>query len=113
MSSTGRGTIREVNDHYDTPEYTIQSLLNAHDVKYQVLEPCAGNLAIVNMLKHEKVYSMDINPESPAQLHCDYLTREHVPACQTIITNPPNLAPHLLKIISMTSSSLIGRDPGP
>ena len=98
MSSTGRGTIRKVNDHYDTPFYTIRSLLNVHIIQYPVLEPCAGNLAIVNMLKYEKVYSMDINPESPAQMHCDYLTRQHVPVCQTIITNPPfNLAQGIIE----------------
>jgi hypothetical protein len=76
-------------DHYDTPRYTIQSLLDNHVIKYPALEPCAGYMAIVNMLEDGKVYSMDIDTSMPVQLHCDYLKREHVPICRTIITNPP------------------------
>ena len=61
MSSTKRGTIRQVNDHYDTPAYTTQSLLLHHQIEYPVLEPCAGNLAIVDMLNTDMVYTNDIN----------------------------------------------------
>ena len=73
MSSTGRGTIRKVNDHYDTPTYTTRSLLDVHDIKYPVLEPCAGNLAIANMLNGGLVTTNDINPESKSTFNYDYL----------------------------------------
>ena len=98
MSSTNRGTIRQVNDHYDTPEYTTQSLLDVHDIRYPVLEPCAGNLAIVNMLEPRKVYSIDIDEAMPVMWHGDYLTRKILPQCETVITNPPfNIAQEVIE----------------
>ena len=98
MSSTNRGRQRSNLDHYDTPRYTIQSLLDNHEIKYPALEPCAGYMAIVNMLEEGNVYSMDIDTSMPVQLHCDYLKREHVPVCRTIITNPPfNIAQEIIE----------------
>ena len=100
MSSTGRGTIRKVNDHYDTPSHTIRSLLNIYRIRYPVLEPCAGNLAIVNMLNPdvETVYSIDIDDQSPAKMHCDYLKYQIGLSVNTIITNPPfNLAQEIIE----------------
>lgn len=89
MSSTNRGTIRQVNDYYDTPDYTIQSLLDVHEIMYPVLEPCSGNLAIVNMLRGGRVYTNDINPNVPAEKHENYMDITYVPEVYTIITNPP------------------------
>ena len=100
MSSTKRGTIREVNDHYDTPAYTIRSLLSHHSIEYPVLEPCAGNLAIADMLKTDMVYTNDINPDSPAATNLDYLqfNENWYNLYLTIITNPPfNLALDIIK----------------
>lgn len=89
MSSTNRGTIRQVNDHYDTPTYTTQSLLGVHDIKYPVLEPCAGNLAIANLLGNGVVHTLDIDSTSKAGHITDYLTYNDIPHVNTIITNPP------------------------
>ena len=98
MSSTKRGTIRQVNDHYDTPPYTIQSLLDVHEIKYPALEPCAGNLAIARMLGSEKVLTIDINPNTPAKQHGDYLKMNYIPLYNTIITNPPfNIAEEIIE----------------
>ena len=100
MSSTNRGTVRQVNDHYDTPAYTIQSLLDNHMIAYPVLEPCAGNLAIANILKSDEVYTNDINPDSPAAMNQDYLqfNERWYNRYQTIITNPPfNIAIDIIK----------------
>lgn len=99
MSSTGRGTIREVNDHYDTPEYTTQSLLDVHDIKYPVLEPCAGNLAMVKMLHSIPVWSNDINTQSCTDYNVDYLEKGFTFLCaRTIITNPPfNIAQEIIE----------------
>lgn len=100
MSSTNRGTIREVNDHYDTPEYTTQSLLDVHNIKYPVLEPCAGNLAIANMLTEGLVYTNDINELSPAKRNVDYMDKTGFRffGYETIITNPPfNIAQKIIE----------------
>jgi len=99
VSSSNRGTIRQVNDHYDTPAYTIRSLLNIHEIKYPALEPCAGNLAIANSLKSD-VSTNDINPDSPAATNVDYLqlNAHWYNQYQTIITNPPfNIAMEIIK----------------
>ena len=100
MSSTKRGTIRMVNDHYNTPAYTTRSLLLHHTIEYPVLEPCAGNLAIANMLKTDMVYTNDINPASPSATCLDYLqfNENWYDLYQTIITNPPfNIALDIIK----------------
>ena len=98
MSSTGRGTTREPKDHYDTPSYTIRSLLMNHDIQYPALEPCAGNMAIVDMLKTGEVYSVDIDTNSHAIAHADYLRWDVNQQYKTIITNPPfNIAIDIIK----------------
>ena len=91
MSSTGRGTIRKVNDHYNTPPYTIQSLLDVHEIKYPALEPCAGNLAIANMLQGGDVYTNDIERAMPTNWSGFDYTKHSFEFlhCNTIITNPP------------------------
>ena len=99
MSSTARGTVRQVNDHYDTPKYTIKSLLDVHNIQYPVLEPCAGNLAISNMLKGGLVTTNDINPESQSTFNYDYLDYSFKGSnINTIITNPPfNIAQQIIE----------------
>lgn len=91
MSSTNRGTDRQINDHYDTPEYTTQSLLDVHDIKYPVLEPCAGNSAIADMLTNGEVVTNDIDKLSRVDYQYDYLKNESLKGIgfKTIMTNPP------------------------
>ena len=101
MSSANRGTIRQPNDHYDTPDYTIQSLLDVHQIVDPVFEPCAGNLAIVKMLNWTggMVKSNDINDDLPTDTHYDY-TRVSIfkDKFKTIITNPPyNIASDIIE----------------
>lgn len=98
MSSTGRGTTREPKDLYNTPPYTTLSLLANHEIKYPALEPCAGNMAIVDMLKTGEVFSVDIDSNSKAIMQADYLKWEANQAYKTIITNPPfNIAMDIIK----------------
>ena len=100
MSSTKRGSARSDLDHYDTPKYTIQSLLDVHSIRYPVLEPCAGNLAISNMLTEGVVYTNDINELSPAKRNVDYLDKTGFRffGYKTIITNPPfNIAQQIIE----------------
>lgn len=99
MSSTSRGTIRQINDHYDTPAYTIESLLECHDIQYPVLEPCAGNFAIVDKLGDGVVITNDINPSSRATYNYDYLEQSFAgDNPHTVITNPPfNIAQEMIE----------------
>ena len=100
MSSTNRGTIRQVNDHYDTPTYTTRSLLKVHDIKYPVLEPCAGNNAIVDMLNGGEVVTNDINKLCRVDYQFDYLENDSLKdiGFKTVITNPPfNIAQGIIK----------------
>lgn len=100
MSSMNRGAVRPKFDHYDTPSYTIRSLLNNHEIRHPALEPCAGNMAIVNSLKSDEVYTNDINPDSPTAMNQDYLqfNERWFNRYQTIITNPPfNIALDIIK----------------
>jgi len=99
MSSTSRGTVRQVNDHYDTPPYTIKSLLDVYTIKYPVLEPCAGNRAIVDMLIAEDVWTNDINPLPDLDISCDYTQHSlKFLNVNTIITNPPfNIAQEIIE----------------
>jgi len=99
MSSTGRGTTREPKDHYDTPEYTTDSLLRCHTIRYPVLEPCAGNFAIVDKLGDGVVITNDINPDSRATHNHDYLEYSFAgDNPHTIITNPPfNIAQQIIE----------------
>jgi hypothetical protein len=88
MSSTGRGTIRNKDDFYETPIYTIRSLLDNHDIKYPALECAAGRGAIVEQMDGA-VFTLDINPEFHP-LECgDYLDTDIIYPFNTIITNPP------------------------
>lgn len=103
MSSTNRGHNRQGNDFYGTPAYTIQSLLDVHEIGYPVLEPCAGNLAIVRALggcDEHVIYTNDINPDAPTQTHQDYRTLTIYPHhwIETIVTNPPfNIAQEIIE----------------
>jgi hypothetical protein len=46
----------------------------------------------------ETVYSIDIDDQSPAKMHCDYLKHQIGLSVNTIITNPPfNLAQEIIE----------------
>lgn len=92
MSSTNRGTIRKVNDFYPTPRATIESLLSHHEIKYPVLEPCAGEGAIIRLLKQDEIiFRNDIDMSFDNTYHLD-AGKQWSPEWQgikTVITNPP------------------------
>lgn len=103
MSSTNRGTIRKVNDFYPTPRVTTESLLSKHEIKYPVLEICAGEGAIVRLLNSKEiVYTNDIDKKFNTMYHLDAGKQWH-PEWQNIktaITNPPfNIALDVIKNI--------------
>ncbi len=91
MSSTNRRLgVRSKHDHYETPRYTLMSLLAHHQIKYPVLEPCAGYGSIANILKSNgEVVTNDIDSDMPCDYNFDYLNGAFSNEFETILTNPP------------------------
>lgn len=84
MSATNRGAIRNENDFYPTPTYSVSSLLNLikWDKVTSFLEPCRGDGAIYNLVDTKVKQWAEINEG------IDYLTTSFVKR-DLIITNPP------------------------
>jgi hypothetical protein len=84
MSATNRGSIRIKNDSYQTPIYSIDSLLNVLRLENirTFTEPCRGDGNIYNKINCENKYYCEIEEDS------DYLKKE-MPMVDLIITNPP------------------------
>lgn len=106
MSSTNRGTVRNEVDFYVTPDETIEKIL--YELAWchgtEILEPCAGNGAIVRALKHKPtkyiVTAVEIRNSETENLfkagadhvYCgiDFLKMSKLnPKPEVIITNPP------------------------
>ena len=91
MSATNRGAVRRENDFYETPEYTINSLLSVlkMDSVNSFLEPCKGGGAI-----YDKI-NCDIKRFAEISKGVDYLTTSFLEnrfwtnRYDLIITNPP------------------------
>lgn len=87
MSSTNRGGKRELQDLYETPNYTIDSLLSVMDMDQfaysNFLEPCKASGRIF-----DKIRTNGTKDFAELNLGIDYLTTEfsHI---DFIITNPP------------------------
>lgn len=47
MSATNRGAVREENDNYATPPWTIRRFLEAYPLDGTWLDPCAGNGSLI------------------------------------------------------------------
>ena len=102
MSSTNRGSIREVSDYYVTPIPEIKKFLRAWDnesfiQRATILDPCAGGdvrnrfMAYPSALKElyqKSCTTIDIRDDSLAEIKEDYLERSHF-TYNMIITNPP------------------------
>jgi len=89
MSATNRGSVREDFDRYETPDYTIRSLLDQHDINYPVLECSAGNGSILKHLNPDLTWGIDIDPAVKPDQVCDYIQTDFKGQYKTIITNPP------------------------
>ena len=100
MSSTNRRSgVRSKKDHYETPRYTLMSLINHHKLNYPILEPCAGHGSIANILKlNGEVITNDIDLDMECDYNFDYLCWNPGNKFNTILTNPPfNLAEQIIK----------------
>lgn len=100
MSSTNRRCgVRSKHDHYETPWHTLMSLLDNHEIKYPLLEPCAGYGSVANILKlGGAVITNDIDPDMECDYNHDYLDWTPENEFETILTNPPfNIAEQIIK----------------
>lgn len=114
MSSTNRGGERAASDYYVTPVPAIETFLEAwhadNELPFQecrrILDPCAGGTVdntgkvtvemsypkAIRFCPHfqvSDVETMDIRPDSPAEMHADYLTATTGGGYDLIISNPP------------------------
>lgn len=72
--------VRRAFDYYPTPAWMTRALLRrVHP--FDVIEPCAGQLAIVNVLKAQEhvgfVESNDLDPSTPCDTHLDATRLEY------------------------------------
>jgi hypothetical protein len=103
MSATGRGTIRNANDFYPTPDWCIEealwaffSLERSFLLSDFILDPSAGLRPYERALKKrgfENIFNFDINPAANPDVVTNFLAMNFQFKPRVIITNPPyNLA---------------------
>ena len=85
MSATNRGTVKNENDFYPTPEYTIDSILEEIDFSkvHSFREPCRGNGAIYDKVLITKKDYYELSEGK------DYLVGSAAERVDLILTNPP------------------------
>ena len=88
--------MRRANDFYPTEEAVTKQLLKRVAIKGTVIEPCAGDGAIVRVINQHKdvdvVYTNDINKAWDCNCHADATKSEIWSGwgeCDWVITNPP------------------------
>jgi hypothetical protein len=102
MSSTSRGGQREASDYYVTPQTEILKFLQAWKrfpefKDKNILDPCAGGdihnkMSYPYVLSHlgcQNITTLDIRPDSRAEIIDDYLMYCFPIQFDLIITNPP------------------------
>lgn len=103
MSSTARGTQRNNDDYYVTPQWMVDEFLNHFNDDYPqdknavVLDPCAGGCdkyemsypTVLQQHGFNYVETSDIRSDSRATYNNDYLMQRLAPVYSLIITNPP------------------------
>jgi hypothetical protein len=103
MSATNRGSEREKNDNYSTPEWAIKLLLDNYQIRTNgtILEPSAGCGNIVKVLREtgikNHITSIELREEERENLKKysneviieNYLNMSQSPYYDVIIGNPP------------------------
>lgn len=86
MSATNRGAIKNQNDFYPTPDYTVNSLLEYIDFNNinSFLEPCRGDGKIYDKISCTIKTYCEISDDIPK----DYLKTQYN-KFDLIVTNPP------------------------
>ena len=90
-------------DAYFTAPWMTRTLLREHHIAGRVLEPCAGDGSIANVLRDTdlEVDTNDIDPNRPADTHCD-AAEMFFGEYDWIVTNPPYQMPLCLNIVLNT-----------
>lgn len=105
MSSTNRGSERNMSDYYVTPLQPIKDFLRAWIIDENLsligkrfLDPCAGGdknhvmsyvEAIRDVIHTENIFTIDIREDSRAMVKGDYLLTQINSKPDIIISNPP------------------------
>ena len=101
MSATNRGTIRNKNDFYETPQNCILNFLQHHplDPNAVILDPCAGTGAFPKALRQagylNQIDAIDVDESvydvvDANNRHCeDFLKLEPPYEYDVIFSNPP------------------------
>jgi hypothetical protein len=79
-------------DFYQTPACAVTALLRAEQLPHSLWEPCAGNGAIVRVLRdsgHHVVASDIVARDFPLDFVADFFEAVAPPGCEDAITNPP------------------------
>lgn len=83
---------RVPRDFYRTPEAAVRPLLRYLPERFDFVEPCAGDGALIRHLEAAGGFCLwagDIEPKHPAVHTCDMLAFPEIPLVDFIITNPP------------------------
>lgn len=107
--------MRKANDFYPTEAAVTKQLLKRVTIAGSVIEPCAGNGAMANVIdKHQRVdavYTNDINPAWDCHCYADVTKPEtwrewqKANQCDWVITNPPfNQAAEILPLAYETAT---------
>ncbi len=108
MSATNRGAERRESDYYPTPTWVTRRILEALNLAHgkTYLEPCAGDGAIVRVLRERDaeagIIALEIHgegdiPGADATVRCDALSCAW-PKADVVIMNPPFL--HAAQFVS-------------
>lgn len=113
MSATGRSDVRRANDFYETPGWVTRALLAKLGPVSSVLDPCAGNGAILaefpeTIIKYgiELDYTRAVACEATMRVGDALWSERDWPTVDLVITNPPySLAMEFVeKALNQTSS---------
>lgn len=102
MSSTNRGSKRVENDFYETPSWCVDAILPHLPLGGRLLDPCAGNGAILNASEHafSRCFGIEINPvlvpdvgsiraQRQEWTNLDALVIGFWPLVDVVLMNPP------------------------
>jgi hypothetical protein len=86
------GYDREAEDFYSTPDWVTECLLRKTTLRGPIWEPCCGDGAIAEVLKHagHEVEATDLANYGYGRTGVDFYACTAFPAgCRTLVTNPP------------------------
>lgn len=92
MSSTNRGSDRNRNDLYETPEWVTHLLFQRFPhFGGEILECAVGKGKMMRVIEqyNKKVIGLDVNPDFNPDICCDFRGYKPTYRFDNVITNPP------------------------